>query len=75
MSRLFRTVSPFTGFALGALAALIVDRTLLKHVAKNVVRGALMVKDNVDSIKAEILEELQDEQAAKKAGATTTTAS
>jgi hypothetical protein len=75
MSRLFRSFSPFTGFALGALAALIVDRTLLKHVAKNVLRGALMVKDNVDTIKAEIMEELQDEQAAKKAGIQTTSAS
>jgi hypothetical protein len=75
MRRLFRGFSPFTGFALGAVAALIVDRTLLKHVAKNVVRGALMVKENVDSIKAEIMEEIQDEQAAKKAGVQTTTVS
>lgn len=70
MGRSFRSnllIPSLTTFVLGAAVAFLIDKEVLKLVAKKVVRGAVAAKDNFNTIKGEILEEIQDEQAAKEA--------
>ncbi len=78
MGRSFRskTLFPsFTTFVLGAAVAFLIDKEVLKFVAKKVVRGAVAARENINAIKGEILEEIQDEQAAKQAASRATSVS
>ena len=63
---MYRSCRSINGFVLGAVTALIFDKTVIRFVAKALVRSALTVKENVAALHAEIKEDIQDERAARE---------
>ena len=63
-------MSRFTIFALGAVAAT-VGREPLRKAAKKVIRAGMNLRQEVDGLVAETIEDRADAAAAAKAGSTT----